>query len=330
MNRSPLLTSAMAALVLTASAIAQAPAPVGVADLSPQAEQAIDKALVYLAAHQRPDGSFCDKHDVAVASLSIMAFMVQGHQPEVGDYGPVIDRAINFLILKSRGGRGYMGQSMYEHALATLALSEAWGMSSRPDIRDTIKQAVRIIIAAQHATGGWRYKPQPIDHDLSVTAMQVTALASAQEAGVLVPVDVIDKAIAYVRSCRMPDGQFGYQPGKRPSPAMNAAAVMCFVLTGRRDDPAVAVALEHLRVQPDHALRKARFFFYTHYYAAQAMYQGGDELFSQWYPRIHDVLVSTQDPLGFWVDKEHGNEYATATGVLILGVPYRFLPIYQR
>ena len=71
-------------------------------------------------------------------------------------------------------------------------------------------------------------------------------------------------------------------------------------------------------------------FHYTHYYAVQAMYQSGDADFRAWYPKISTEIVAKQSKNdGSW-SGSYGQAYGTSLSILILGVPYRYLPIYQR
>ena len=129
---------------------------------------------------------------MADTSLSLMAFMLQGHVPGRAPYGKNMDRAISYLVAVGRRGQsGYLGTpnhhgGMYEHGLAILALSEAWGQSLNPEIGYALKRAVEITINAQNQQGGWRYTPEPRDADLSMTVMQIVAINSAKEAGIQV------------------------------------------------------------------------------------------------------------------------------------------------
>ena len=59
------------------------------------------------------------------------------------------------------------------------------------------------------------------------------------------------------------------------------------------------------------------------------MYQFGDEEFMRWYPPVAATLIARQTRTGQW-EGEVGPVWDTAMSILILGVPYRFLPIYQR
>lgn len=318
----------------TVDAADNAPAAVSVAELTPKAEQAIEKGLEYLGRTQAADGSW-GQHKTATTSLSLMAFMVKGHFPDRPPYGSQMSKGIDFLLAESKKGNGYMGASMYEHGLATLALSEVWGMTDRENLRDALKNAVGVILRSQNPGGGWRYQPAPTDADISVTVMQVVALASAKEAGIMVPDTVIQKAIAYVKSCEEKDkkdgkltGGFCYQPGQTAGVARTAAGVMSLMMCGRRDDEVTLRGLNWLKKLDAGPFESADgFFFYAHYYGVQAMFQGGDQWYQNWYPRIRESVLAKQAKDGSWAD---GNQVGTQFAILILGVPYRYLPIYQR
>ncbi|MCX5677012.1 MAG: terpene cyclase/mutase family protein [Planctomycetota bacterium] len=303
------------------------------AELAPEAEKAIDRGLEFLARTQNTDGSWGNHYTEATTSLSLMAFMLKGNFPGKGKYGEGLDKAVAFLIQRAKDGGGYMGINMYEHGLSTLALSEAWGMTDRKDVRDTLKRAVEVILRAQSPTGGWRYNPRPEDADISVTVMQIMALASAREAGIHVPTQVIDNAVKFVQGLQVrSSGGFGYTGPQQPGFARSAAGVMALLMCGQRDSRAVLVGLEYLRRLPESKFFEERFYYYGHYYAIQAMYQAGESYYQEWYPRIRDALLPQQKPDGSWSGggEEGDPSYATSMSILILGVPYRFLPIYQR
>ena len=218
---------------------------VGVARLTPEVRTAITKGLQYLSKEgsQRADGSWGgDQNRVAETSLTLMAFMLQGHVPGRGEYGRKMENAIEYLINKGKERRGYLGTprnhaGMYEHGLAVLALSEAWGQSKNPRIKSALTRAVDVILRAQNKEGGWRYSPEPRDADLSMTVMQIVALNSASEAGIAVPQTTIDKAAEYVLSCQdQGSGGFKYTAGGgEPNFARTAAGVMSLIMCGQRD-----------------------------------------------------------------------------------------------
>jgi hypothetical protein len=305
------------------------PERVRVAELSPPAEAAINKGLAFLAKRQNPDGSWDETNQVAITALTLMAFMVEGHFPDHEPHGKMLAKGVDFLLQSVRAGKGYMGDSMYGHGLATLALCEVWGESSKSDeIRDAIKQAVDVIVRAQHAQGGWRYQPNGVDRDISVTVMQLVALASAKEAGILVPDETINRALKFVKSCQCSNGGFGYEGPNGPGIGRTGAGVVSLTLCGQRDSKEVKRGLQYLRDEGVNA--GVQWFYYGQYYAVQAMYQSGEKDFQAWYPRIRDVLVSRQRGDGGWSDLPSPDSYCTPMAILILGVPYRYLPIYQR
>lgn len=309
---------------------------VSVAELTPQAEASIDRALRYLESTQNADGSWGAQYKNAETALALMAFMVKGHFPGRGTYGGKLDRAISYLLAQGREHGGYLGsvhQGMYEHGLATLALSEAWGESDNDEIRDVLKKAVDVIFRSQAANGGWRYAPQPNDADISVTVMMIVALSSAKEAGILVPDKYIDKAVKYVSECQHPLGGFTYQAKQGPPGfARTGAGVLSYFMAGQRNEIGTQRGLEYLLKYDESKFQNVQWYFYGHYYAAQSMYQAGDRYYQQWYPKIREALLSKQRADGAWGSPDGGAtpNYSTSLAVLILGIPYRFLPIYQR
>lgn len=340
------LASILFTTSLHAPAQPEAPVPgtggqaVGVARLPQNARDAITNGLKWLAAdnRQNSNGSWGSSgYPVAETSLSLMAFMLKGHVPGRGTYGTQMSRAISYLINRGLENRGFLGTpnnhaGMYEHGLAVLALSEAWGQSKDPGIKPALRRAVDIILRAQNAEGGWRYNPQPRDADLSMTVMQLVALNSAREAGISVPDATIEKAAKYVLSCQDEDsGGFRYMPNSgEPGFARSAAGVMSLIMCGQRRHKATQRGLAFLKAYPD---RKFQYnyprFQYAHYYAIQSMYQAGESDFQAWYPKVMKSIVGAQAKDGSW-SGGHGQIYCTSLNILILGVPYRYLPIYQR
>jgi hypothetical protein len=76
-------------------------------------------------------------------------------------------------------------------------------------------------------------------------------------------------------------------------------------------------------------VRRGSFYFYAHYYGAQAMWHAGGERWLRWFPAIRDELVSRQRADNSWVDPICA-EYGTAMACIVLQVPNNYLPILQR
>ena len=315
-------------------------------ELTEEAERAIERGLKFLISNQNKDGSW-SSHDpedrgagyaIAGTSLGLMAFMVEGHFPGFGKYGKALDRAKDYLLKRAKDSpTGAMGVKMYEIGLFTIAMSELWGMTSDPkdnkEIQKALERVVEIILRSQNPLGGWRYAPRPdAGQDTSVTATVFVSLASAREAGVLVPAETIERVTGYLRDQAFDErrGGFGYQ-GKGYTIACTAGGVYSAQLAGNRDTEWVAAALNSLENDPKMFSRKDNgHFYYSHYYAMQAMVQAGEERYAKWYPRIRDSLISLQQPNGSWQEKEKDYPHKTPMAIIILGTPNRYIPVYQR
>ena len=173
-------------------------------------------------------------------------------------------------------------------------------MSRREDVGGTLKAAVTVILRAENREGGWRYQPQPTDSDLSVTAVQVVALVSAKEAGIVVPDQTIQRALAYVHSHHNArSGGFGYWSNQDPTFSCTAGGSLVLTMCGQRNSKEVESGLDYLMNQPESVFERGDnndWYFYGHYYAAQMMFQAGDERYRRWYPRIRDASLKSSSP----------------------------------
>jgi hypothetical protein len=216
---------------------------------------------------------------------------------------------------------------MYNHGLSTLCLAEVWGMTRQPDILPVLKKAVDLIARCQNAEGGWRYQPTPKDADTSVTVMQIVALRAAQNSGIFIPEKTIKDAIGFVKgnSCGKDKG-FGYQSAHGPALPRSAAGVISLQLCGEYEAKETKRGLEYLWENSKKFDQGLQHYYYAQYYAMQCMYQARDsQKWNAWYAAQCKNLLSRQKKEGYWE-----TVYDTAAAILALGLPYRYLPIYQR
>lgn len=317
-------------------------------EITPQLDASVAKGLAWLAKAQNPDGSFGDGRwgrSVAITSLASIAFMADGHLPGRGAYGEHVSRGLD-LILASVAENGLIAGDaasapMYGHGFATLFLGEVYGMSAGgPDnpqharLHEALVKATRLIQSTQNDEGGWRYNPIPNDADVSVTICQIMALRSARNAGIDVPKTTIDRAVDYVKLCQNPDGGFRYQAMGGPSAwPRSAAGVASLQYAGLYDDPAVSKGLRYLiRTSMPAGAPNAQssHYFYGHYYAVQAVYLAGGEYWAAWWPAIRKELLDSQRADGSWDDPGVGEAYGTAMALIVLQMPKRYLPIFQK
>lgn len=299
----------------------------------------VERGLAYLAQMQQEDGSFgsnrFERH-VGITSLACLAFMADGHMPGRGEYGPNVQRGLDFVLNHATESGLIVADAshgpMYGHGFATLFLGEIYGMTGDERTREALLKAVRLIVTTQNPEGGWRYQPRPFDADISVTICQVMALRSARNAGLSVPKETIDRAIAYVRQCQNPaDGGFKYMLNSGGSAfPRSAAGVAALYYAGVYEDDALSKGLTYLENGSQNTTFGAGgHYFYGHYYAAQAMFLAGGEHWERWCPRVREQLVAAQLADGSW-NSGHGGPYGTSMSLLILQIPNRLLPIFQK
>ena len=304
-------------------------------------EASVDRALEYLVRQQRPEGNWPSSYgsNNGVNALCLLAFLGRGHVPGRGPYKTVVDKAVNYLLATQQSTGLYRSPNpssgpMYEHALATLAMIEAYGLIPSPRMHNSFQRAVTLIVKIQSPTGGWRYQPTPADADLSVTVMQVVALRAGMNARLKIPKEVLKKAQAYVKKCAHPSGGFSYQPGGGPGAARTAAGVLCMQLLGAFEDPSVAKGLESM-AKASYSTN-TQYFWYMNYYAMQAHFQAGGKHWSTWHPKVRKLLLEKQKQDGSWqgyTEKSVNGParcYSTAIGSLCLEVYMHYLPAYQR
>jgi Prenyltransferase and squalene oxidase repeat len=314
----------------------------GVGEITEKLIAAVALGLEYLRKQQNTDGSFGRDQfgkNVAITALAAIAFMADGHLPGRGEYGQEVARALEFILL-SIDETGLIAADnaqgpMYGHGFATLFLGEVYGMNPADRrVHDALVKAVGLIVGTQNEEGGWRYNPIPNDADISVTITQVMALRSARNAGIKVPKTTIDRAVEYVKRCQNPDGGFKYMAAAGGSAwPRTAAGVATLFYAGVHEDEAITRGLDYLTRtalpgpgrQPNQA-----HYFYGQYYAVQAMYLAGGDHWDRWWPAVREELIARQSSNGGWFDNHAGQAYATAMSLIVLQMPKRYLPIFQR
>ena len=310
--------------------------------VTPEAERSIERGLQWLAARQQDDGSFGSgayRGNVAVTALGGMALMAGGSTPNRGPYGGQLSRSVDYLLantqqsgfITSPGAASY--GPMYGHGFATLFLDECYGMTRRPEIREKLAKAVKLIINTQNKDGGWRYQPRRADADISVTICQVMALRAARNAGLFVPNETIDRCIDYVKRSQNADGGFMYMvTGGESTFPRSAAGVVALYSAGVYEGPEIAKGIDYLMqfCPKSGERRRESYYYYGHYYAMQAMWQTGGRPWNRWYPAVRDELVERQRKDGSWPSTDICPEYATAMACIVLQMPNDYLPIFQR
>jgi hypothetical protein len=292
----------------------------------------------------RADGSWVSagKQGPGVTALALLAFLASGEDPNFGIYSSHIRRALRSLIRIQDANTGYFGPSMYHHGFAMLALAEAYGaVDDRtlwPDdqaprsVGQALELAVRCAITAQKSNpaSAWRYSPSGKEADASVTGAVIMGLLAARNAGIEVPDESIDKALAYLRSMTDKSGDVFYVDlGNRLSTStarVSIAALACAVAR-RKDLAEYQSTLTYLKQRIGEP--SGPFGEYTLYYEAQALFQGDVGSWERWNEILIRQLREAQQPDGS-IKGRFNPPISTSLALLSLALNYRFLPIYER
>lgn len=320
---------------------------------TPESEEAVERGLRWIAAHQSPDGgwtfdlkkSYCaglcanagtEASTTGATAIALLPFLGAGYTHTQGEHRETVRKGLYYLLRRGRTtpeGLDLREGTMYAQGLAAIALCEAYAMTQDEALRDPAQSAIRYIQAAQDRRGGgWRYAPgEP--GDTTVTGWQWMALKSGQLAGLPVSRSTLYAADRFLDSVQSDGGaQYGYLTPE-PRRATTAVGILCRMYGGwTRGHPALARGVSLLSTWgPSPA------DIYYNYYATQVLRHWGGSDWKFWNRPMRDYLVSTQAVKGhengsWYFDDEHsrvgGRLYTTAMAVMILEVYYRYLPLY--
>lgn len=321
---------------------------------SPATEDAVDRALGWIAAHQLPDGSWSFDHQqteigklspnpgkamtaTGATGMALLPFLGRGYtHMNDNPYREQIEKGLYFLraneVIGPNGGDLRMG-SMYGHGLAALALCEAYAMTGDPALKEDATQAIRFIEYAQHSEGGWRYEPQQ-PGDISVYGWQLMALKSGLLGDIKVSSSTIGMAEFWLDQVQQADGAYyGYQhPGKMISPT-SIGLLSRMYLGWPKEDRRLRKGVEFLAEEGP-----SKSDMYYNYYATNVLCHYGGPKWEAWNKEMKDYLVKTQSRRGYtngswYFDDKHakvgGRLYVTCLSAMILEVYYRHMPLYS-
>lgn len=310
-------------------------------------EEAVLRALRWLKSVQRPDGAW-DEPPAAMTGLALLTYLAHGDTPESEEFGATVQRGIEWLLAAQQADGRFRGgdEHEYSHPIAAYALSEAFMMTRVPRVRDAAEKAVAVILAGQHAAGGWDYNCRAGDrNDTSYSGWCVQALKAASVAG-LRHADLAEglrRSGAAFRRNASPEGGFGYtEPGRT---SLTAVGVLSLHLLGEsRGRPArlgVSYMDQSVTFNWEHPAEIRP--VYGWYYATQAYFHAGQNSWTRWHQAYERELIRRQVVVagegtggadrGYW-DSPHereryGRVYSTTLCTLMLEVFYRHLATLQ-
>lgn len=305
-----------------------------------------DRGLKWLVTHQSDDGGWSGaQQGPGVTGLCLMCFLASGEDPNFGLYSNPIRKALRSIISGQDASTGFLGNSMYHHGFAMLALAESYGAVDErtlwPDgqtgahrsIGQALELAVRTAVTSQkkNSYGGWRYSPDANDADTSVSGAVLVGLLAARNAGIEVPDECIDRAVAYYKSMTSDSGQVAYAGGMGgfdESLARISIGSLVYAVSRRKDIPQYPATVKYLKERLEQTA-PGNYVEYTRYYEAQALFQGDVEAWAKWNELLVRTLKESQQPDGS-IPGQFGPELGTSMSLLALALNFRFLPIYER
>jgi hypothetical protein len=343
-------------------------------------EQAVERALDWLARHQDADGRWdggtaryedgsavpgdddftvhCPpgqtcfgecaywEADTALTGLALLTYLGAGYTHKEGKHATTVDKGLDFLLAQQKPDGDLRGSSkavgMYCHAMATLALCEAYALSLDDRLRDPAERAVSFLVGARARDGqAWRYLPGAPVGDTSILGWVVMALKSAREIGLRIPSQAAVGRGTLLWLDRVAAGQekglARYQPLEPVTATMTAEAWVCRQFLGAGGPgPASSEAATYLL---QHESDRGDSNFYYWYYGTLAMYQHGGQPWTRWNERVRDRIVGLQrtfghqagswDPDDSMYGARGGRIYCTTLAALSLEVYYRYLRLYD-
>jgi hypothetical protein len=323
------------------------------------ASEMVKAGLDWLAAQQREDGSFPgDKnastrtvHEVGVTGLAILAFLGDGNTLHEGPHRASVKRAVTWLREQQDPRTGQIGtpncnEFIYDHAIASLALSEAYGLSDYKPLKANVQLALNYLESHRNPYGVWRYQPRDGDNDTSVTTWCAMALRSGQDFGLEVNPNSMQMVQVWVEQMTDPTtGRIGYndrggyssrrvgahskEHPRENNEAMTAAGMVCLALAGESDaDSGVRSLQEKLLSAKPPTWERGKVDEYAWYLGSLVSTGAGKAGQAAWNRSLIAACELGQradgsfEPIGVWA-QDGGPVYSTALLCLALEAQVR-------
>lgn len=310
--------------------------------------RAIDRGLAWVAGDQSRLGQWtAGNFPTAMTALAGTALLCSGSTTTQGPYAEQLRRAVTYLLDYKARPSGLIGDPAtdnrytYGHGFSMLFLSQVLGEEEDEDRRDqlidVLTKAVEFSCNAQTRSGGWGYVSAADGNDFdegSTTITQVQGLRGCRNAGIPVPLEVIEKAREYIYFCKNPDGGISYSSQNRGSsrPAITAAALACLYNAGDYESEHIPDMIRYCKenlYRVNSAAESFGHWHYTYLYYSQVVYRQGGEDWAPFRDSIYHRILNEQRGNGSW-EGNIGPIYVTAINLIILQLDHGYLPIYQR
>ncbi len=264
--------------------------------------------------------------DVRVTAMALLTFLGVGYTDRKNPHASTVRRALRFLIAQQvENGRigARSGATPVGHAVATLALSEAFWLTGNRRYRKPMTLAAAALI---------RELKRP-DANARVRSYGVLALQSCRFATLKFDGRVFESV-----------GEWARAPAHRKERVAAAASLVCRVF-GNLEDPRKAPLRDLVRgirsPAPSWQLDAEHVDLDRLYFATLVLHQAQGKVWEAWHPFLWSTLPEVQHPkesgplAGSWdpvgaVGAELGRVYSTAVATLCLQVFYRVDPFREK
>ncbi len=311
-------------------------------------ESAVDAALRWFKRHQSPNGMWdsekypvnctetpkCEPGtahsasdaNVAMTGYAVLCFLGAGYDHKTPNkYKTTVEKGLEYLR-SIQTGDGNLGPRNYEHAVATMAIAEAYAMTNDPDLKQPAQKGLNVLIARQAKDSkgdaaynglGWDYVEGKAErNDSSVSGWAVMALKSGLAGGLNVG-NAMEGAKKWLKrhwEATNPDWKklsdpyadtstFAYTwdatsdkvevgaPGQ--SHDLAPVGALCAVFLGHHaGDIMLETLCNHVMKYQFPAKYPCNTYFM--YYNTLAVFQAGGQRWDKWNNTVRDMLVNAQ------------------------------------
>ncbi len=322
---------------------------------SRETEDSVESGLRWLAQQQKSTGGWSlrgpyrdggvSENTTAATAMALNAFLGAGYTHREGKYKDVVGLGLKYLIRRQQtngffADREPSRQQMYAQALATIAVTEAYGMTGDSSLRAPAERALSFAAWSQSPLKGWRYTPRE-DSDLSVTGWFVMALQTGRMAGLEVDEQKLQAVSKFLDTvAHEQNTRYAYTEIEPPSLSMTAEGLLCRIYLGwPRSHPALVRAVADDLVPTRPSIDDREFSVYYWYYATQVLHHFGGRPWQQWNDAMKATIPALQEKdgpeAGSWDPNRDmfgasgGRLYTTCFHIYCLEVYYRHLAIYD-
>lgn len=315
---------------------------------TPECEDAVVKALDWFQTTQQDDGSWGGSYRVAYTGLALLAYLGHCETPLSEKYGDTVTDAIIYLVDGATKNKGKMGSDLqsnhwvYEHAIATYAIAEAYTFCKQlginiPNLKEAVQNCGQTIIDGQNPAGGWTYRfAEERRNDTSIIGWCMQALKACKHTGIEFRnmTRCVRDGLDAIEGNQAASGVIGYTgPTKRDDgTTLSSVGALCYQIWDKESHSVPRKALRYVNKEIKCDWEGKDTDLYGHYYASQAMINHGGNFWKEYNELFRDETLKNQAEDGSWNipgNTGHGmgnKHYISCLATLMLEVYYRFLP----